>query len=64
MDNPWLVTCGLVCAWPLFVGLVGFMLGRRAIAFRSPIYRADRAGYASDKMQSERLAQTIRSPSK
>jgi len=28
---------GFFCVWPLFVGFIGFQIGRRRLKFRSPI---------------------------
>lgn len=32
-----LLSMGFFCVWPLFVGFVGFQIGRRRLKFRSPI---------------------------
>lgn len=33
--TPWFATCGLICLWPLFLGVLGFLIGSRRI--RSPL---------------------------
>ncbi len=66
MDNisPFLLTCGVFCLWPLLFGVIGFMVGSRRIAFRSPIYQSERVGYTSDKVQQDKATQTARSAGK
>lgn len=48
MDNisPWLMTCGLICVWPLLIGWVGFLIGRGAIRLQSPIVRHKDVGFS------------------
>lgn len=50
--TPWVATCGLICLWPLFFGVMGFLIGSRRL--RSPIRiqnplkkeQSDAVGYA------------------
>ncbi len=35
--NPLVLACGLICVWPLILGVVGFWLGKNAGRLRSPL---------------------------
>jgi len=32
-----LLSAGFFCLWPLFIGFIGFQIGRKRLKFRSPI---------------------------
>lgn len=32
--TPFLTICGMLCIWPMVIGLIGFYIGRRGFPFR------------------------------